>query len=501
MDFKVLKDKSFENNLGIIFFICSLIFILIMILLSFNRSIWSDEALTLDIINQSYFGMIQLTASDVHPPLYYIIIKTTLIIINFFKIPFDEIICGKLVSVFPFMLLALFSVIKLRKEWNYLTIGLFMFTITSMPQLMMWGTDLRMYSWAMFFVTLTFIYTFDVLKNFDKKSWILLTILGLLAAYTHYFAAVAVSIIYLFILLNLIKNNSKEIKTWIRVVMVSVMLYMPWFVVVINQILRIKNNYWIQAINFKSIISYFYFITSPSSYYDLIYLTSFDFYGSLLLLGIIILVILMFKLDDKTEYDYFALMGVLIPIFTALFGVIVSFLLRPVFVDRYLFPALGCFWFGISYGLNRFYTKKQIFLPLILILIIVSGLNIYNILDYNYNTYHTVKDLEKFINNISDDDIIVHNHVQLYSLGDYYLSNNTNYMNFEYLNVKKFYGDALNSTDNVKKYLINNKTVWVFCLNKDENDFVKNWSKKGFIVKKYNSYNLEFYNFSIYKIS
>ena len=64
-------------------------------------------------------------------------------------------------------------------------------------------------------------------------------------------------------------------------------------------------------------------------------------------------------------------------------------------------------------------------------------------------------------------------------------------MNLEYLDVKQFYGDTINSTDDVKNYLAANKTVWVFCLNSYETNFINNWSKKGFIVKKYGSYNLE----------
>ena len=501
MYFKILKENSWKDKIGFFLFICSLISILIMIFLSFNRSIWADEALTFKIIKQSYFGMIQLTAADVHPPLYYIILKTTLLFFNLFKLPFDEIILGKLVSVVPFVLLSLISFIKLRKEWGFLTIGLFMFTITAMPQLMMWGTDLRMYSWAMFFVTLTFIYAFDVLKKFDKKSWILLTIFALLSAYTHYFAAVAVSIIYLFILFNLIKNNSKQIKICFRSVIIAIMLYMPWFIVVINQILRIKNNYWIKPITLESIISYFYFISSPSSYYSSVYLTTFDLWGSLLLIVIIVLVILILRLDNKSEKDYFAIYGIFILVFTALFGVLISFLVRPVFVDRYLFPTLGCFWFGVAYCLNRISNKKQIFLPLILILIIVSSLNVYNVVDYNKNTNENMGNFEKFINNITDNDIVIYNHVQLYSLGEYYLNNSTNYMNLEYLNVKQFYGDTINSTDDVKNYLAANKTVWVFCLFDDEKNFVNNWSKKGFTLKRYDAYNLEFYNFSIYSVS
>lgn len=44
--------------------------------LIFNKNILTDEAYTMELVREnSFWGIIQNTALDVHPPLYYLIVK------------------------------------------------------------------------------------------------------------------------------------------------------------------------------------------------------------------------------------------------------------------------------------------------------------------------------------------------------------------------------------------------------------------------------------------
>ncbi len=45
------------------------------ILLCFSRDIWYDELFTVSMAEHSYGELVRFTAADVHPPLYYIIVK------------------------------------------------------------------------------------------------------------------------------------------------------------------------------------------------------------------------------------------------------------------------------------------------------------------------------------------------------------------------------------------------------------------------------------------
>ena len=57
---------------------------------------------------------------------------------------------------------------------------------------------------------------------------------------------------------------------------------------------------------------------------------------------------------------------------TALFGIAVSFLMRPVFIYRYMLPAAGCYWFCFSYFLSR-QKKALVLVPSLLVLLFVGA--------------------------------------------------------------------------------------------------------------------------------
>ena len=64
--------------------------------------------------------------SDVHPPLHYLILYALSSITqnNLFRL--------KITSIFPFFLILVISATKIRKDYGWLTFGVFTFTIARM---------------------------------------------------------------------------------------------------------------------------------------------------------------------------------------------------------------------------------------------------------------------------------------------------------------------------------------------------------------------------------
>ena len=84
---------------------------------SFSYDIWVDEAFSLRMIEHSWFEIVQLTAMDVHPPLYYFILKLGVgITHNISGIPI--IVCAKLVSVMPILILWIMNVLYIRPRYG-----------------------------------------------------------------------------------------------------------------------------------------------------------------------------------------------------------------------------------------------------------------------------------------------------------------------------------------------------------------------------------------------
>lgn len=153
------KLNNFKNNsedkLGIILFIIGLIFLIITSYIGLTKlGLWYDEFYSIAYSQLPISEMIGLGSKDVHPILYYLIYKVFVKIFTFL----DVAVVGKIVSLIPIYLIGLLSITKVRKNFGYLTAGIFFLCITTMPQLMIYSVEIRMYSWALFFVTASFIY-------------------------------------------------------------------------------------------------------------------------------------------------------------------------------------------------------------------------------------------------------------------------------------------------------------------------------------------------------
>ncbi|MDR2831248.1 MAG: glycosyltransferase family 39 protein [Methanobrevibacter sp.] len=177
------RNLSSDELIGIGLFISSIILLIILTYFGLNQSLWEDEIYTLDIVSKSFTDMVFTTAGNVHPPLYYIILMLAFKFSSWFSI--NNIVFAKLVSVIPLVLLLCFSFFRLRRDLGWLVTGIFGFCIITMPKLMIYGTQIRMYSWVMFFVTLSFYYSYKITKESNNRNWIIFNSFSLLAVYTH----------------------------------------------------------------------------------------------------------------------------------------------------------------------------------------------------------------------------------------------------------------------------------------------------------------------------
>ncbi|MDR3291886.1 MAG: hypothetical protein LBT10_07035, partial [Methanobrevibacter sp.] len=236
--------KSFktEEILGIGLFTLSIVSLLIMLKVGLNQSIWEDEAYTLNLISKSFIDMVfTIAGHDVHPPLYYLILKSVFQFFSLF-LPLKtfnavftfnsnyllNVIVAKLTSTIPLFLLFIFSFTRLRKDFGWLISGIFAFCIITMPNIMNYGLEIRMYSWAMLFVTLSFYYSYKITIESSKTNWGMFIIFSLMGAYTHYYGTLAIAIINLILLLNIFLKNREKIKNWAISTTIITLGYIPW---------------------------------------------------------------------------------------------------------------------------------------------------------------------------------------------------------------------------------------------------------------------------------
>lgn len=375
------------------------------LMLCFSNDIWYDELFTVGMIEHSYGELIRFTAADVHPPLYYCIVKLFVELCKLIVPGADTVVLAKLASILPYGILMLYSVTFIRRRFGMLVSGLFSFCILAMPQLSAYTVEVRMYGWAMFFVTAAFLYAGELACSYvnrnmaDSKSdpgqecgfgrnttgerlnAAALVFYSLAAAYTQYFACVAAGMVYLYVLIVFLLRDRSRIKVWLVCVAVSVAGYAPWLVALAGQLHAVGENYWILPLTWRSLGGCVKFLMKPAFTGDILSAAL----AVVLTCGCgaaVVYVVLRglrgrdcIKMteDDKLSHNsrvldiqeqekdkaVFVLAGVGVLAGLVAFGFLASLLFRPVFVYRYMIPATGCFWLSMSVSVSVLCKPKE----------------------------------------------------------------------------------------------------------------------------------------------
>lgn len=368
-----------------------------------NQAIWLDEAFTLSQIRLPYGQMFTTIANDVHCPLYFIILKFVIDAVHIVLPEANVILTAKFMSVLPVILLVVLSLTKISRNWGKLSGAFFAVCVTSMPQMMHFAVEIRMYSWAMLFVTLTYLYAYDWALSPNKRNWILFTLCAVASFYSHYYGAVSAASIYASLLIWQIIHDKKRIVYCILSGITAVILYTPWLGCAIDRFRRvaIENGFWTGPIDAKRVL---FFIMSP-----------FDFGGkvktSLLFIYIIAVVHFVVNKDEKDKSDvprvFAAIASFSVFYFTVAAGCIISWLTHPVFYERYATQALPLVYLSLAILLSRRARIK--IAPVIMVLTATVALyaNMNSFVVYENWQAGTWKNFMKELRTVKKDDAIV----------------------------------------------------------------------------------------------
>lgn len=553
-DMKIRK-VSCKELIGCVFILASLIMLGNSIRLCFSSDIWYDELFTMGMVEHSYGELIGFTARDVHPPLYYCIGKFVLDLCKLIFPLADSVIIIKIVSVMPYFLLLIYAVTFLRKRFGLFVSGLFMFCILAMPQMSAYTVEMRMYGWALFFVTAAFFHAYeiicagksDIAGKYYMKNYVAILLYGLAAAYTQYFACVAVVMIYLCLFVWIVlcyrkrryqkshdgensygetsdKADYKALKGWIGCVALSIIGYLPWFFVLVSQITTIRDNYWILPLTWRSIGGCVKFLMKPAFQNEMVNVVM-----AVVLFGIYAGLIAVYgysvwkeraendvgsKADsenvDRIEFAtfYCAISGCLVLCGLVLFGFIASIIIRPIFVYRYMLPAVGCFWLCFALCLDKLSLcgrmDSNLCLYIIATFVLVVGVRDYRAF-MGEEEYRAVlmKGTAQAISDIDKNDIILYNFDQLQAVCGYYMPQENYLWNGEpeQLIVDMFGNKgSIQDVSGIMEWLDDGRTVWFFGSFNSREGIREEWEKDGISTDEIGSYMLERYWFNIYKV-
>ena len=322
----------------------------------FDNSFWGDEGFTIRLAKMGFVQMCRVTAGDVHPPLYYFFTQILYHILG------DHGYVYHLSAVIPYGLILILACTVVRK-WFGLIPAAVLATFSSLTSCaIIYNVEVRMYALAALFVLAALLAFYQIYQANRPADWFLFGFASLCAAYTHYYALISVAFFYL-MLLPLWRRGREFRQRIIRLYGFTVLGYIVWLYALLKSFKRTAEDWWLSAI---------------ATFSD-----CFDFIWGSRLLSIVALVLFVyyfavhlwkqFKTKTISGEDMLFLAGLVSIIGTILVGLILSHLIRPFLVPRYLFPLAPVAYLMLGFSVQKL-KPKYLAAALLLAALLISGI-------------------------------------------------------------------------------------------------------------------------------
>jgi len=425
MKISLLSDMK-DNNKGLLLLTILFLGLFLRIYDLGTESIWLDEGFSIGLANSSILACTigKLQSGDFHPPLYYILLFywTNLFGYSEFSVRFLSVIFG---------FLTIFMINKLGNQifdeevgvLSSLLLGLSIFHIQ-------YSQDARMYS-LMALLTSVSMYTFLKLfeKNVHSRKYIFGYILSsILLIYNHYFGIfiiIAENIYFFTIFLLSKKHHILNLKKWVSLQFILVILYMPWIIIMLTRapssVSKFSNILSVPPIR-KVFMTFVLYSNNP-------FIGNLPFY-------IVLFIFMLLSLSSLIEYEkgselsrfnwkdiygsfnsysknfrlisieklYLLTLWLFIPI---ILPFLISLFIVPVYLARYTIGASLAFYLLIAKGISNI-NHKHVKLTIVIIIISLSAINVER---YYSNTNKAQwREIANYIdNNAQPEDLVLMN--------------------------------------------------------------------------------------------
>lgn len=251
------KPVSHDHIAGVALLVIGAGFLLVS---AFQANIWFDESYSVAIASHSFSEIWSIGSHDVHPVLYYWMLHVVYLAFG------SSIIAFRLFSVLGSMATAALGVTCVARDFGRKTGLLFTFLSLFVPVVGFMCLQVRMYSWASFFVTLAAVFACRIAivasRADDGKDvapsgggevpfgwWVVLFGASLASAYLHYYAAIAAFLINVFLLVVLFRHHGTckaRIRTFLCGAVITVACYLPWMMALAGQVSHVSSGFWIE---------------------------------------------------------------------------------------------------------------------------------------------------------------------------------------------------------------------------------------------------------------
>ena len=146
-------------------------------------SVWFDEGYSMYLMRYDLADLTHYTAVDVHPPLYYYLLKGWTSLFG------DSVAACRLLSVVLGVIVLVLVYLLIKKLFNRKSASLATFLVAISPMFVRYGIETRMYMLVLV-IALLAVFAFHNLLHTNKRRWaVTMGVLMSLGMWTHYFTA------------------------------------------------------------------------------------------------------------------------------------------------------------------------------------------------------------------------------------------------------------------------------------------------------------------------
>lgn len=289
-----------------------------------KADIWHDEGYTMMITGFSPIEIIERTARDVHPPLYYLATHFWQLLFGTSELAARSFsaACGLITIVLAYLLM--------RKLFTEGTARLAALFVALGPFAVRYSDEARMYGMAaMLTVAATYIIVrIATSKYASYKTWLLYAIIIAAGLYTHYYTLfiIPAHIVYLAWVRGGILPVLRDKKWWFGNLLAAI-LFVPWLPSAFAQMTRVGAGFWIPPVTAETVPNTFmqFLAFIPSWAYS-------GWIAGILITLFVITVIRTFIASKRCRAGIVLLASWLVLPLTI---VILVSIARPVYYDRY----------------------------------------------------------------------------------------------------------------------------------------------------------------------
>lgn len=375
------------------------IFLTITLVNAPRAAIWFDEAFSVYIAQFSFWDIARYTAADVHPPVYYWLLKIWSSLFGTTELAYRSlsVLFGAATIVVSFLLT--------RKLFGRQAAWLTALFLSLSPMLIRYSDEARMYTIAALIVMGATYLLVRAKETNSRKLWAGYGILVSIGMWTNYFTALVWIAHWVWWAMqkwtkeNTFAQNLKATfsKEWFLSYVLAVVLFAPWLVVMVRQLGVAQSGFWIGPVGVDTVNNYF---TNMFYYLEHGQVQSWLALGMILVLTALLAAVpkayRQFKDSERQSFWLIGLIAWLPPVLLFLLS------LPPLsssFIERYFVPSIVAATIFAAVvvvaGTRAWKTVWRSSLVIAMVAMMIFGVtNVYKYGNYNKNSSMSIQTRE-----------------------------------------------------------------------------------------------------------